>query len=89
VYRPLFEQVFDKGSLDIAWPSQTGRICDTPGGAAAFGGSSTPIPLSAPDRNRANTVDNNWALALDAYEDSLSVSPFSSKFDAFLRANTP
>jgi cytochrome c peroxidase len=85
VYRPLFEQVFGIGSLDIAWPSRTERICNTPGGAAAFGGNTTPVPLSAPDRNRANTVDNNWAVALDAYEDSLSVSPFSSKFDAFLK----
>jgi cytochrome c peroxidase len=31
-YRPLFEQVWGPGSLDINFPSETKRICDTPGG---------------------------------------------------------
>jgi cytochrome c peroxidase len=31
-YRPLFEQVWGKGSFDIKFPPETERICDTPGG---------------------------------------------------------
>src|ERR1700751_1215267 len=43
-YRPLFEQVWGRGSLDIPFPPETQRICATPGGATIFGGSTTPIP---------------------------------------------
>src|SRR6266481_229513 len=84
VYRPLFEEVWGKGSFDINFPHETARICATPGGAAVFGGSTTPIPLSASDRTRANTVYDHWAQSVDSYEQSVRVSAFSSKFDAFL-----
>jgi cytochrome c peroxidase len=84
VYRPLFEEVWGKGSLDINFPHETARICATPGGAAGFGGSTTPIPLSAGDRTRANTVYDRWAQSIDSFEQSVQVSAFSSKFDAFL-----
>jgi cytochrome c peroxidase len=84
VYRPLFEEVWGKGSLDINFPRDTAQICATPGGAAVFGGSTTPIPLSATDRTRANTVYDRWAQSIDAFEQSVQVSAFSSKFDAFL-----
>jgi cytochrome c peroxidase len=84
VYRPLFEEVWGKGSLEINFPHETEQICTTPGGAAVFGGSATPIPLSATDRTRANTVYDRWAQSIDAYEQSVQVSAFSSKFDAFL-----
>src|SRR5271163_2162357 len=84
VYRPLFEEVWGKGSFEINFPRETGQICATPGGAAVFGGSTTPIPLSAADRTRANTVYDRWAQSIDAYEQSAQVSSFSSKFDAFL-----
>jgi cytochrome c peroxidase len=83
-YRPLFEELFGKGSLDINFPPETERICATPGGAAVFGTSVTPIPLSPADRTRANDVYNHWGQSIDAYEQSVSVSAFSSKFDAFL-----
>src|SRR5437588_2091192 len=46
VYRPLFELIWGPGSFDIDWPHNTKKICATPGGAAVFGGSATPIPLS-------------------------------------------
>ena len=84
VYRPLFEEVWGKGSLDINFPRETAQICATPGGAAMFGGSTTPIPLSAADRTRANTVYDRWAQSIDSFEQSVQVSAFSSKFDAFL-----
>ncbi len=84
VYRPLFNEVWGKGSLDIDFPPETERICATPGGAAVFGGNVTPIPLSPTDRTRANTVYDHWAQSIDSFEQSVQVSAFSSKFDAFL-----
>ncbi len=84
LYRPLFEEVWGKGSFDINFARETEQICTTPGGAAVFGGSTTPIPLSAADRTRANTIYDRWAQSIDAYEQSAQVSAFSSKFDAFL-----
>jgi cytochrome c peroxidase len=84
VYRPLFEEVWGKGSFEIKFPRDTEKICETPGGAVAFKGSSTPLPLSLEDRTRANDVYDRWAQSIDSYEQSLQVSAFSSKFDAFL-----
>src|SRR5437867_6667553 len=85
VYRPLFEEVWGKGSFAISFPPNTAEICATPGGAAVFGGSATPVQLSAVDRIRSNEVYNHWGQSIDAYEQSLQVSAFSSKFDAFLK----
>ena len=85
VYRPLFEEVWGAGSFAINFPSNTEQICDTPNGAAIFGGSATPVNLSPADRTRSNNVYDEWGLSLSAYEHSLSVSPFTSKFDAFLK----
>ena len=84
VYRPLFEEVWGRGSLDIKFPHQTENICDTPGGAAVFHGSAIPVPLSPQERTRANTVYDRWAQSIDSFEQSVQVSAFSSKFDAFL-----
>jgi cytochrome c peroxidase len=83
-YRPLLEEVWGKGSFDINFPADTEDICKTPGGAAKFGGSTTPVHLSPADRTRSNQVYDHWGQALDAYEQSVQVSAFSSKFDAFL-----
>jgi cytochrome c peroxidase len=85
VYRPLFELVWGKGSFDINFPPETANICATPGGAASFGGNTTPVNLSAVDRIRSNEVYNHWGQSLDSYEQSVQVSAFSSKFDAFLK----
>jgi cytochrome c peroxidase len=84
-YRPLFELVWGKGSLDIDFPNETERICHTPGGA--FGGNTTPIPLGPEDRTRANAVYGHWGQSIDSYEQSVQVSAFSSKFDAFVKGN--
>jgi cytochrome c peroxidase len=85
VYRPLFELVWGKGSFDINFPSDTAEICATPGGASQFGGSTTPVQLSAADRTKSNAVYDHWGQSIDAYEQSVQVSAFSSKFDAFLK----
>jgi cytochrome c peroxidase len=84
VYRPLFEQVWGAGSFDINWPADIAQICSTPNGASVFGGSATPVALSPADRTRSNADYDHWAQSLSAFEKSLSVSPFTSKFDAFL-----
>jgi cytochrome c peroxidase len=84
-YRPLFERVWGKGSLDIKFPHDTEQICGTPGGAAVFGTDTTPVKLKPEDRLLANRVFDNWGQSLDAFEKSKEVSPFTSKFDQFLR----
>ena len=86
-YRPLFELVWGRGSFDINFPPDTAQICATPGGAAAFGGDVEPVKLSPADRIRSNEVYNHWGQSLDAYEQSVQVSAFTSKFDAFLKGN--
>ena len=83
-YRPLFEEVWGAGSFNISWPGNTEEICETPGGAAAFGGSATPIHLSPEDRTKSNNDYDHWAQSISFLERSPRVSPFSSKFDAFL-----
>jgi len=87
-YRPLFEQVWGKGSLDIKFPPDTEKICGTPGGAAVFGTDTTPVKLKPEDRLLANRAFDNWGQSLDAFEKSKEVSPFTSKFDAFLKGLT-
>jgi cytochrome c peroxidase len=84
VYRPLFEEVWGRGSFDIKFPHATESICATPGGAAVFKGSATPVPLSPEDRTRADDVYNHWAQSVDSFEQSVQVSAFSSKFDAYM-----
>jgi len=83
-YRFLFEEIFGEGSLDIKFPEDTEDICETPGGAAVFGTSVTPIKLNPSDRVRATEVFNHWGQALSFFERSTNLSAFTSKFDAFL-----
>jgi cytochrome c peroxidase len=83
VYLPLFETVWGD-SFNIAWPSNTEAICSTPAGASVFGTSATPIPLSADDRTKANNIFDHWGQSISFLESSDDISPFTSKFDAFL-----
>jgi cytochrome c peroxidase len=85
-YLPLFETVWGD-SFNIAWPSDTAAICATPGGAAQFGTSATPIALSPDDRTKANNIYDHWGQSISFLETSDDVSPFTSKFDAFLAGN--
>jgi cytochrome c peroxidase len=83
-YRPLFEDIWGSGALAIGFPANAAQVCSTPNGAAVFGGSATPLSLSPADRTKANQAYNAWGLSIDEYENSIGVSAFSSKFDAFL-----
>jgi cytochrome c peroxidase len=83
-YRPLFEAVWGAQAFEIAWPRDVEGVCSTPGGAAVFAGSATPLGLTKIDRGRANAAYGQYALSITAYERSTDISPFSSKFDAVL-----
>ena len=83
-YRPLFELIWGAGSFNIAWPGNIAEICATPNGASVFGGSATPVRLTPADRTLSDNDYDHWAQSLSAFEKSLSVSPFTSKFDAFI-----
>ncbi len=86
-YRPLFELVWGD-SFDIHWPGDISRICATPNGAAIFHGSATPIRLSAEDRTKASNIFDHWGQSLSFLEQSPDISPFNSKFDAYLAGKT-
>jgi cytochrome c peroxidase len=86
-YRPLFEQIWGAGSLDIKFPHDTEEICDTPGGASKFGSDTQPVKLSPEDRSLSNDDYNHWAQSISFLERGDDVSPFTSKFDAFLAGN--
>jgi cytochrome c peroxidase len=83
-YRPLFEQVWGADSFNIKWPHNTEEICATPGGAAKFGSDTQPVKLSPEDRTLSNNDYDHWAQAVSFLERSDDVSPFTSKFDAYL-----
>jgi cytochrome c peroxidase len=83
-YRPLFEQIWGADSFDINWPPDVEDICRTPGGAAIFGSNTQPVHLRPEDRTRSDNDYNHWAQSVSSFERSNAVSPFTSKFDAFL-----
>ena len=82
-YLPLFKTVWGD-SFNIAWPPDTATICATPGGAAQLGNTATPIALSPDDRTKANNIYDHWGQSISFLESSADISPFTSKFDAFL-----
>ena len=84
VYAPLFQQVWGADSFDINWPANTEEICGTPAGASQFGTSTTPVQLGPEDRTLAMNDFNHWAQSISFYERGDDVSPFTSKFDAYL-----
>ena len=87
-YKFFFEQVWGTGSLDIAWPANVATVCSTPKGAATFGTNATPLNLSPSERTRASQAYDEFGQAIASYEISSSVSPFTSKFDAYLANST-
>jgi len=85
-YRPLFEGIWGKQSFDVDWPEKAEQICRTPAGA--FGSDPTPLHLSPKDRGTASSTFNAYADSISAFEQGPEVSPFSSKFDAYLANKT-
>jgi cytochrome c peroxidase len=84
-YRSLFETIWGNQSFDIRFPGNTERICSTPQGA--FGSDTAPVHLSPRDRGTALSTYDAFAHSITAFEYGPEVSPFSSKFDAFLAGN--
>src|SRR5258707_11721941 len=82
VYRPLFELVWG-ADFDINFPSNAEQICSTPQGA--FPTTTTPVTLSAVDRTKATNIFDHWGQSLSFLERSPDISPFTSKFDFFLK----
>lgn len=78
-YLSLFETVWGD-SFNINWPSDTATICATPG----TGGAANLIALSADDRTKADNIYDHWGQSLSFLERSDDISPFTSKFDAYL-----
>jgi len=87
-YASLFEQIWGAGSLSsITWPSNVAQVCALPEGDSVFGSNTQPVVLSTADRTLSDNDYLHWGASLSAFEHSLSISPFTSKFDAFLKGN--
>lgn len=80
-YVSLFVKVWGSAIESIQWPADAEKVCSTPAGA---GGVGPQLSLSSADRNQANIIYDQFALAIAAYEASPTVNAFSSKFDAYL-----
>jgi cytochrome c peroxidase len=85
-YRSLVELIDGAQSFAINWPSNVASVCATPGPPPA--NDPFPVHLSAQDRGTSNATFDHLTLAVASYESSADVSPFSSKFDAWLAGNT-
>lgn len=95
-YRPLFESIWGPRSFAITWPDNVDAICSRPNntpdsaiGSEVPGPESTPavVALEPEDRARVQSTFDQMARSIAAFEKSPEVSPFSSKFDAFLAGN--
>ena len=92
-YKGLFESVWGPRAFEIAWPDDVDATCSRPNdnpassiGSEVPGPNTTPlvVKLSPADRARVQSTFDQMAEAIAAYEASSQVSPFSSKFDAYL-----
>lgn len=80
-YASLFIEVWGDSITHISFPGNAEKVCTTPAGANGVG---PKLELSSEDSNRAQTIYNEFALSIAAYEASPEVNAFSSKFDAYL-----
>jgi cytochrome c peroxidase len=71
-YPVSFEEIWGEGTCAITWPADVETICATEGGT---------VVLSEADRAISNMAFDNIALSIAAYEASLEVNAFTSKFD--------
>ena len=92
-YKDFFLRVWGPHAFDVTWPENTEELCSRPNNTPNSAiGSEVPdeksmpyvVNLSPRDRTRAQSTFDQMAEAIAAYEASAEVSPFSSKFDAFL-----
>jgi len=71
-YIVSFEDVWGVGSCDIGWPADVESKCSTEG---------TTVDLSPDDRTKSHMAYGNIGLTIAAYESSLEVNAFTSKYD--------
>jgi cytochrome c peroxidase len=92
-YKAFFERVWGPHEFNVTWPNDIDTLCGRPNNSPASAvGSETPdgnnmpyvVNLSPRGRARVQSTFDQMAEAIAAYEASPEVSPFSSKFDAFL-----
>jgi cytochrome c peroxidase len=81
-YASFFVKIWGAQSFAIHWPQNVGSVCAKPGPPPA--NDPYPVHLSAVDRGTSNASYDHFAEAMAAYEASPEVSPFSSKYDAWL-----
>jgi hypothetical protein len=88
--------VWGPRAFTIAWPENVEAFCSGPNGNPSSAiGSEVPGPNNTPmvvdldpeDRARVQSTFDQMAESIAAFEASAEVSPFSSKFDAFLAGN--
>ena len=84
-YRSLVELIGGAQSFAINWPADVASVCAKPGPPPA--NDPFPVHLSAQDRGTSNATYDHITLAVASYEAGPEVSPFSSKFDAWLAGN--
>jgi cytochrome c peroxidase len=89
----LFESVWGPRAFEVAWPDDVDALCSRPNdnpassiGSEVPGPNTTPlvVKLGPADRERVQSTFDQMGEAIAAYEASSEVSPFSSKFDAYL-----
>ena len=92
-YKAFFERAWGPHAFIVTWPDNTEELCSRPNNTPNSAiGSETPdsvtmpyvVNLSPRDRARVQSTFDQMAEAIAAYEASPEVSPFSSKFDAYL-----
>lgn len=81
-YKSLVETIWGPQSFAINWPADVAAVCAKPGPAPA--NDPYPVHLSDNDRGTSNSTFDHIALSIASYEASSDVSPFSSKYDAWL-----
>ncbi len=74
-YPVSYQDVWGNGASDIKWPAGIQGLCAV---------ENAKIPLSDTDRAKVDTVYNNIALSITAYEGSNEVNQFTSKYDYYL-----
>jgi cytochrome c peroxidase len=95
-YRELFESIWGPRAFTIDWPENADLVCSKPNnrpssavGSEVPGPNNTPavISLSPEDRARTQSTFDQMAESIAGFEAAPEVSPFSSKFDAFVDGN--
>src|ERR1700704_3988160 len=81
-YRSLVETIWGSQSFAIKCPAAIASVCAKP--APPPQNDPYPVHLSAHDRGLSNSTYDHITLSIASYEASSDVSPFSSKFDAWL-----